>query len=237
MSNLALLPEVLVSEGGNSSKHAVGVTHSSVATRFPLAKDAAARLILAEIENPRTRARLVASAVRILGSEADAEDCVQDALILAARNASQFQGRSSPTSWLFRVVLNACRMQRRAMRRERRGGGAAHVSIDDLIASPAADPNGDPEQVALGRDTLAVLVDELDRIPAADAKLFRRFVEEDVRIEDLARQARLTRQAVKSRLFRVRRRLAEALAVSGAGLDLDGISRALAVAASAPLTQ
>ncbi len=229
MSNLALglEPELLVSEGGNSSKHAAGIPHDPPhnaphnpphnpgAARFPLARDAAARLILAEIENPRTRARLVASAVRILGSEADAEDCVQDALILAAKNAEQFEGRSSPTSWLFRVVLNACRMQRRAMRRERRGGGAAHVSIDDLVAKPAADPNDDPEQVAFGRDMLAVLVDALERIPAADANLFRRFVEEDVRIEDLARQARLTRQAVKSRLFRVRRRLADALASSG----------------------
>jgi RNA polymerase sigma-70 factor (ECF subfamily) len=180
--------------------------------RFPLAKTAASRLIHAEIANPRTRERLVASAIGILGNEADAEDCVQEAMILAAKNAEQFEGRSSPTSWLFRVVLNACRMQRRAMRRERRGGGAVHLSIDDLVVShPMADATSDPEQAILGRDVLAVVVDELDRIPDKDAKLFERHVLEDLPLRTLAKESHLTRQAVKSRLFRVRRRIADRL--------------------------
>ncbi len=195
---------------------------SAQAARFPLAKDAAARLIFAELENPRTRARLVASAIKILGSEADAEDCVQEALILAARNAQQFEGRSSPTSWLFRVVLNTCRMQKRAQRRERRGGGATHVSIDDLVTDvPLSRPGDDPELVALSRETLDRLTAALDEVPTFDANLFRRVLDEDVPLKDLAKQNDLTRQAVKSRLFRVRRRLAEALELdAGAGLAL-----------------
>lgn len=184
------------------------------AARFPLARTAASRLIHAEIANPRTRERLIATATGILGPShaADAEDCVQDALILAARNAEQFEGRSSPTSWLFRVVVNSCRMQRRAMRRERRGGGAVHVSIDDLVGShPMADATSDPEQVAAGRDVLAAVVEELDQIPDKDAKLFERHVLEDMPLRELAKESRLTRQAVKSRLFRVRRRIADRL--------------------------
>jgi len=185
----------------------------SKAAPFPLARDAAARLIHAEIASPRTRARLIASATRILGNEADAEDCVQEALLLAARNADQFEGRSSPTSWLFRVVLNACRMQRRSMRRERRGGGALHLSIDDLVTNhPAADSTFDPEQTAFGNDVAHVVSRELDRIGGTDALLFRRYFAEDLPLEQLARQTSLSRQAVKSRLFRVRRRLAERLA-------------------------
>jgi RNA polymerase sigma-70 factor (ECF subfamily) len=185
----------------------------SRAAAFPLAPVAASRLIHAELASPRTRARLVASATRILGNEADAEDCVQEALLLAARNADRFEGRSSPTSWLFRVVLNACRMQRRALRRERRGGGAVHLSIDDLVTShPAADATFDPEQAALGQDVAKVVTRELDRIGGTDALLFRRYMAEDLPLEQLARQTRLSRQAVKSRLFRVRRRLADRLA-------------------------
>lgn len=209
-------------EGGALEADAPGAidTPAAKATPFPVGKDAAARLIQAEIENPRTRARLVASAVRVLGNEADAEDCVQDALILAARNAHQFEGRSSPTSWLFRVVLNACRMQKRAQRRERRGGGVAHVSIDDLVGEhPSARPSDDPELVALSHETLDRLSAALDEIPRFDANLFRRAVEEDLPLKELAEQSRLTRQAVKSRLFRVRRRLAEALELD-AGLAL-----------------
>lgn len=182
--------------------------------RLPLTSDAASRLIHAEIENPRTRARLVASAARILGPsrEADAEDCVQEALILAARNAGRFEGRSSPTSWLFRVVLNACRMQRRAERRDRRGGGAAHVSLHDLVGNhPAADRTFDPEEAAAANELADVVAAELDRLADKDAALFRRYVAEDLPLERLAQQSRLTRQAVKSRLFRVRRRIAERL--------------------------
>jgi RNA polymerase sigma-70 factor (ECF subfamily) len=180
--------------------------------RFPLGRSAASRLIHAEIANPRTRERLIATATGILGNEADAEDCVQDALILAARNAEQFEGRSSPTSWLFRVVVNSCRMQRRAMRSERRGGGAVHVSIDDLVGShPMADATSDPEQIIAGRDILAAVVEELDQIPDKDAKLYERHVLEDLPLRELAKESRLTRQAVKSRLFRVRRRIADRL--------------------------
>ena len=182
------------------------------AAHFPFGPDAAARLIHAEIESPRTRARLIASATRILGNEADAEDCVQEALLLAARNADQFEGRSSPTSWLFRVVLNACRMQRRSRRRERRGGGAVHVSIDDLVSRhPVSDATFDPEESAFGRDLAKLVADELEVIGGTDAHLFRTYFAEDLPLEQLARQNNLSRQAVKSRLFRVRRRLAERL--------------------------
>jgi RNA polymerase sigma-70 factor, ECF subfamily len=181
-------------------------------TRLPLAPDAASRLIHAEIENPRTRVRLVASATRILGNEADAEDCVQEALILAAKNADRFEGRSSPTSWLFRVVLNACRMQRRAERRDRRGGGAAHVSIHDLVGNhPAADRTFDPEEAIAANELADVVAAELDLVADRDAALFRRYMAEDLPLEKLASEVRLTRQAVKSRLFRVRRRIAERL--------------------------
>ncbi|MGZ3478158.1 MAG: RNA polymerase sigma factor, partial [Polyangiales bacterium] len=104
------------------------------------------------------------------------------------------------------------RMQRRSMRRERRGGGAVHVSIDDLVGNhPMADSTSDPEQVITGRDILAAVVEELDQIPAKDAKLFERHVLEDLPLRELAKESRLTRQAVKSRLFRVRRRIADRL--------------------------
>lgn len=201
-----------------------------VTKAFPVGRAAAARLIHAEIASPRTRARLIASATRILGNEADAEDCVQEALILAARNADQFEGRSSPTSWLFRVVLNACRMQRRAMRRERRGGGAVHVSVDDLVASqPTADATFDPEQSLLGRDIAKVVSSELDAIGGTDAHLFSRYFAEDLPLEQLAKQNGLSRQAVKSRLFRVRRRLADRLVQAHVTTERDALASTGAV--------
>jgi RNA polymerase sigma-70 factor (ECF subfamily) len=180
--------------------------------RFPLDSDSAKRLIDAEIADPRTRGRMLAVATRILGNASDAEDCLQEALLLASRNAERFEGRSSPTTWLFTVVSNACRMQRRAMRRERRGGALVHVSIED-----AAEPEGgcDPEQSVQGRDLLDLVDDELRLVPERDARLFERCVLEDRPLRDVAEEHSLTRQALKSRLFRVRRRLAERLEAAG----------------------
>ncbi|MGZ3416418.1 MAG: RNA polymerase sigma factor [Polyangiales bacterium] len=186
------------------------------AARFPLDRDAAVRLIHSEIAHPRTRARLLASATRILGNQADAEDCLQEALVLASRNAAQFEGRSSPTTWLFMVVANTCRMQRRAMRRERRGGSSVHVPMDDVVAQQSvADSSCDPEQSIRGRDVLALVADELRLVAPRDARLFERCVLEDRPLRDVAEESRLTRQALKSRLFRVRRRLAERLEAAG----------------------
>ena len=218
----AATPEAVETEpswafSGTPGSSVLNAPQKTETAQFPLGSDAAKRLIQAEIANPRTRARLIASATRILGNPADAEDCVQEALMQAAKCADQFAGRSSPFSWLYRVVLNACRMRRRALKRDRRGGGAIHVSIDDLGGHhPSAGAGNDPELSVVGNQTLAVLLDELSRIPREDAKIFELHVLEDVPLREIASRHDLTRQAVKSRLFRVRRRLAGRLATAEA---------------------
>lgn len=179
---------------------------------FPVGPSAASRLILAELESRETRGRLIATAARLLGNEADAEDCVQEATIQALRHAEQFEGRSAPRSWLFRVVVNACKMRRRAERRARRGGGAIHVSLDELVSGSAVSgPATDPEERLVGEDALAVVGAGLSEVPALDRELFTAHVLDDEPLAQLAERHSLTRQAVKSRLFRVRRRLEERL--------------------------
>jgi RNA polymerase sigma-70 factor, ECF subfamily len=56
----------------------------------------------------RHRSRLWAVAVRTLRDPEDAADALQDALISAYRNAGSFRGDSAVTTWLHRVVVNAC---------------------------------------------------------------------------------------------------------------------------------
>jgi RNA polymerase sigma-70 factor (ECF subfamily) len=66
----------------------------------------------------RHRDRLWAVAVRTLGDREDAADALQEALISAFRNASSFRGDAAVTTWLHRIVVNACldRIRRRAAR-------------------------------------------------------------------------------------------------------------------------
>ncbi|MBE7324233.1 RNA polymerase sigma factor SigM [Nocardioides sp. Y6] len=56
----------------------------------------------------RHRDRLWAVALRTAGNREDADDALQDALVSAFRRAASFRGQSSVTTWLHRIVVNAC---------------------------------------------------------------------------------------------------------------------------------
>ena len=66
----------------------------------------------------RHRDRLWAVALRTLGDREEAADAVQDALLSAYRSADKFRGDAAVTTWLHRIVVNACldRMRRRQAR-------------------------------------------------------------------------------------------------------------------------
>ena len=78
------------------------------------------------------RAELAAHCYRMLGSAADAEDALQEALLRAWRGLAQFEGRSSFRSWLYKIATNAC--LRAVERRPRR--------VLPIDYGPAADPHG-----------------------------------------------------------------------------------------------
>jgi RNA polymerase sigma-70 factor, ECF subfamily len=97
----------------------------------------------------RHRDRLWAVALRTMGDPDEAADALQDAMISAFRRAGDFRGDSAVTTWLHRIVVNACldRMRRRAARPV-----ASEHGLDLLTRTPQLDPDRD---VAL--DVLAAL--------------------------------------------------------------------------------
>ncbi len=72
----------------------------------------------------RHKDRLWAVAIRTLSDPEEAADALQDAMISAFRRAGSFRGESAVTTWLHRIVVNACldRMRRRSARPEVVGG-------------------------------------------------------------------------------------------------------------------
>lgn len=62
----------------------------------------------------RHSSRLWAVAVRTLADREEAADALQEALVNAYRNAGSYRGDAAVTSWLHRIVVNACvdRMRR-----------------------------------------------------------------------------------------------------------------------------
>src|SRR2546428_3809194 len=73
----------------------------------------------------RYRVELHAHCYRMLGSVADAEDALQEALLRAWRGLPRFEGRSSLRSWLYKIATNAClkAIERRPKRSEERRVG------------------------------------------------------------------------------------------------------------------
>ena len=132
----------------------------------------------------RHRDRLWAVALRTTGDREEAADAVQDALVSALRAAGRFRGESAVTTWLHRIVVNACldRARRRAARPTRpleegtgpdgdapRTGAAAAVTGD---AAPAVETRLDVTRaLALlpeAQRAALVLVDMYD-VPVAEA--------------------------------------------------------------------
>lgn len=66
----------------------------------------------------RAQGRLWAVALRTLGDREEAADALQDALLSAYRAAGSYRGDARVTTWLHRIVVNACldRVRRRAVR-------------------------------------------------------------------------------------------------------------------------
>jgi RNA polymerase sigma-70 factor, ECF subfamily len=83
----------------------------------------------------RHRDRLWAVALRTMGDREDAADALQDALLSAYRAAERFRGDSAVTTWLHRIVVNAC-LDR--IRRQRARPTVPLPEVDTTVA-PAPD--------------------------------------------------------------------------------------------------
>jgi RNA polymerase sigma-70 factor, ECF subfamily len=94
----------------------------------------------------RHRDRLWAVAVRTLSDPEEAADALQEAMISAFRRADSFRGDSAVTTWLHRIVINACldRLRRKAARPA--AGGTDERTLDNLAAAHAMpDPSSDSD--------------------------------------------------------------------------------------------
>ncbi len=153
--------------------------------------------------------RMLATARRFLRCEQDAADAVQDAFISAFGGLRSFESKSKLSTWLHRIVVNACLMRLRARGPERT------TSIDSLLAAFDADGHHrtpirpwrtavDPARAAELREHVRACIDQLP--DSYRTVLLLRDIEE-LDTDETACLLGASRANVKTRLHRARQAL------------------------------
>jgi RNA polymerase sigma-70 factor (ECF subfamily) len=158
----------------------------------------------------RHRDRLWAVAVRTLGNPEDAADAVQDGLLSAYRAAGSFRGDAAVTTWLHRIVVNACLDQVR-----RRTARPA-----DPVADPPELPRPGPDAMEQ-RDTSLTVLGALRHLPIEQSAAVVLVDVEGFPVAEAAAILDVPVGTVKSRCARGRARLAVLLSDHRPGVTHD----------------
>lgn len=170
----------------------------------------------------RHRDRLWAVALRTMGNPEDAADGLQDGLVAAYRRAGSFRGEAQVTTWLHRVVVNACLDRLRAAKVRR--AEALPDDLDDLGSRGSllsADSDHDPAEEAVRRERRDLVLAALATLPAEQRAALVLVDMEGYSVAEVAVMLDCAEGTVKSRCSRGRGRLAELLGVLRPGDDDD----------------
>ena len=155
--------------------------------------------------------RLLRVARRLLGSEEDARDVLQDAMVSVFKSIGSFEASSMLSTWLHRIVVNASLMKLRSKRR--RGD---EIDIEDYLPRfqedghqvEPSEPWAESAQSMLERDELRALVrDSIARLPENYRTVLQLRDIEEMSTEEVAEVLGITTNAVKIRLHRARQAL------------------------------
>ena len=158
--------------------------------------------------------RLFRAAWSILKSRPDAEEAVQAAYLSAFTNIGSFEGRSSLSTWLTRIVVNEALGRRRAEQRRRRYLEQEGVAVmDDYRDALMRGSDAEMPDVAAAREQVRRLLEQaVAALPDPFRAVFVLREIEGMSSEETAESLGLPVATVKTRLFRSRRRLQEMLA-------------------------
>ncbi len=151
----------------------------------------------------RCNQRLFRVARAVMGSDADAEDVLQDSYLRAFAGFGEFRGESSLLTWLTAITLNVARERLR-----RRKHMVALTVMDESRSQVVSLRDAaDPEAEAGRREVRRLLELAIDRLPAGFRIVFVLREIEDCGIEETSAQLGISPQTVKTRLHRARRML------------------------------
>jgi len=151
--------------------------------------------------------RMLSVARRYLRNEEDARDAVQEAFTSAFRAIGSFEGGSRLSTWLHRIVVNACLMRLRTRRRK------PEESIEDLLpdfledghmADPTPGWRAPADELLESGENRLVVREAIARLPETFRTVLLLRDIEGFDTATAARELGISPGAVKTRLHRAR---------------------------------
>ena len=195
-------------------QHALPATSAHPPTDAELAARAASGDAAAFETIMRQHNRLLFRTARsILKSDAEAEDTLQDAYLRAWRAMGSFRADAKLSTWLVRIVINEALGRVRQRNAQVIPLDAAMNSTEpETQASFTADPDRQPERVAMRAEIRKLMEARIDLLPDAFRSVFMLRAVEEMNVEEVAQALGIPEATVRTRFFRARGLLREGLA-------------------------
>jgi RNA polymerase sigma-70 factor (ECF subfamily) len=155
----------------------------------------------------RYEGKIYRLARRMLRNQEDAEDALQEAFLQVYRGLKGFEGRSSFSTWLFRLATNVCLMKIRHRETE----PATLLPLEEYLPrhEEGEPPHiqhwpDKPEEVLLNKESRQKMLEALERLPAEYRAIFILRDVEGFSNAEAGEALGISVAAVKSRLHRAR---------------------------------
>ncbi len=148
-------------------------------------------------------------AFRMMGNREDAEDVLQDTFLNVVRSLDRFQGRSSFSTWLYRVAANAALTR---LRKQSKRAKSEDEFLDEVYSVKRAaqagikipDWSGNPVRELLSDEAMQQMNKAIEDMPEIYRAVFVLRDVEELSTAEVAEIMDLSEAAVKSRLHRAR---------------------------------
>jgi RNA polymerase sigma-70 factor (ECF subfamily) len=161
----------------------------------------------------RCNQRLFRIARSVVRDDHEAEDVLQEAYLRAFSAIGGFRAEASLFTWLTQITLNEARGRLRKRRAcvELEAVEAMQEGGAQIIMFPRSFGAGTPENDAARAETRRLMETAIDELPDAFRVVFIMRAIEELTVDETARQLGLLPETVKTRLFRARKLLRQAL--------------------------
>jgi RNA polymerase sigma-70 factor (ECF subfamily) len=146
-------------------------------------------------------------ALRLTGSESDAQDIHQEAFLKVYKKLDGFRFECSFSTWIYRIVTNIC-LDRLRRNRARKRNRTIEVNDDDLLDQLSDDrPGNNPEQQLLDQELSAQILRALERLTPRERMVFDLKHFQGLKLRTVSEILNTSEGSVKMTFFRATRKL------------------------------